>query len=514
MRLIGAGEPSSLIAADVSASLRGLGRGDETVGGIALMNVTPHGFTEPFDAVVVMPHGVLLISGVELPGPTMRLDAPLYGQWKADNWPLVGSGEAANPGAPALAASRHLAQRIAHEAGLTAPVATVLAVGPFVDEVTPGQGDLDQPVRVLYPTINRLKDAIAALTPRGPYPCSVEQARAVLRAVDPATPIQQDTALAQEGFPSAATTARAGGAGFDAPQVGAPQSAPPSAGSMSSPAQGTPQSTPHAPHGTPASATPSAAMLYGATPARPPSSGGAPYGQPPAASAPAVPGATQSVPGSPHPGAYVPPHQQSSRGTRQRSALLRPLPIVVVCLLVVGLITVIAVATAVASNSSPSDASTSRMPDLVIHHVDGLDFQVMAADTERRCASHTYGDLRAAMAKADCASVHLGSYLTRVDDRRAAVSVAAFEFGSPKQAKRIDKLVTTTGTGWALDLATARDSWPDASGIGMTSYRSATSGAQLRLVRTVWLDESDQGDAMSLTPVAQRAFAVPMPNLR
>ncbi|WP_034273308.1 hypothetical protein [Haloechinothrix halophila] len=506
MRLIGAGEPGSLIAADISASLRGLGRGDETAGGIAMMQVKPPHCGEPFDAVVVMPHGVLLISGVELPGPTMRLDAPLHGQWKADNWPLVGSGDAMNPGTGALAASRHLAQRITHEAGLTLPVATVLAVGPFVDSVTPGEGDLDQPVRVLYPTINGLKTAIAELTPPGPHPCSAEQARAVLRAVDPASPIQPDTTLAMEGFPSAVTTARAGA-----------ESRESGGGQASAPKAGTPRSsTPDAPSGTPTSAA-SAATPNGATVAWQASSGAVRHGQPPAASVPAVPpsasaAAQQPAPSHPHP-AQGPPHQRPSNGPRQRPMLLRPLPIAVVCLLVVGLIAVIAVATAGASDTSPTN-TTAPLPDLVIHDVDGLDFHVMAANTDRRCARHTYGDLRTAVADSDCEGVHLGSYLTSVDDRRVAVSVAAFEFRSSKQAKRIDTLVTTKGTGWALDLATARDAWPDASGIGTASYRNATSGAKLRLVRAVWLDGSEHSDDTSLTPVIQRAFAVPTPNLR
>lgn len=504
MRLIGAGEPDSLIAADISASLRGLGRGDETAGGIAMMHVKPPRCREPFDAIVVTPHGVLLISGVELPGPTMRLDAPLNGQWKADNWPLVGSGDAVNPGAGALAASRHLAERITHEAGLTLPVATVLAVGPFVDSVTPGEGDLDQPVRVLYPTINALKNAIATLTPPGPHPCSAEQARAVLRAVDPATPIQPDTTLAKEGFPSAVTTARAGaesresgGGQTSAPKTGAPRSATPAA-APDSPSSAAPAATP-----------------YGATVTRQASSSAVSDGQSPATSVPAVPssasGAEQHASSRPHP-VQGTPHPQPSSGARQRPMLLRPLPIAVVCLLVVGLIAVIAVATAGASDSPTG--TDAALPDLVIHDVDGLDFHVIAAETDQRCERNTYGDLRTAVADANCEGVHLGSYLTNIDDRRVAVSVAAFEFRSSKQAKRVDALATTKGTGWALDLATAHDAWPDASGVGTATYRSAASGATLHLVRAVWLDESEDGDDTSLTPVIQRAFAVPTPTLR
>lgn len=424
MRLIGTGAAASLLAADVSASLRGLGRGDHTIGGIALMNVTPHGFARPFDAVVVMPHGVLLIVGVELPGPTMRLDAPLHGQWKADNWPLVGSGDAVNPGAHGLAASQRLAQRIAEEARLTVPIATMLAVGPFVDAVVPSRDDLSQPVRVLHPTINALTDAIATLTPPGGPTCSAEQARAVLRAIDPATPIQPDDTLATEGFPSTATTARTG----------------------------------------------------------------------------------------PGPAPVQPPPSAPSRG---RPALLRPLPIAVVFLLVVGLIAVIAVTTAGASNTPARAGSPQRMPDLVVHQVDGLDFEVVAADTDRDCESTTYGDLRTTVSKADCAGVHLGSYLTSVGGRRAAVSVAEFELESHRQAGRLEKLVSTPGTGWAIDLATTRDAWPDTSGYGAGTYRSAEADGRLRLVRTVWLDGPgpDDGDA-TLGEISDRAFAVPMPNLR
>ncbi len=405
----------------------------------------------------------------------MRLEAPLHAQWKADNWPLVGSGTAVNPGAPALAASWHLTQRITHEAGLTVPVATVLAVGPFVDSVVPGPGDLDQPVRVLYPTINGLKDAFAALTPPGAHTCSAEQARAVLRAVNPTTPIQPDGTLTKEGFASAATTA--------AP---AASSAPTSA-----------SAAPAGPRGGSVAQSPS---------------GVGPHGHAPAAPVAAASAARPSAPGRPHPPSGRPESQDASHGDRPRSTLLRPLPIVVVCLLVVGLVAMIAVATAVASDS-PADRG-APIQDLVIHDIDGLDFEVVAADTDRDCASHTYGDLRTAIAASDCEGVHLGSYLATVDERRAAVSVALFEFDSAKQAARIDKLVNTTGTGWALDLATDRGGWPDTSAVDTTSYRSATADARLRLVRAVWLDESNDGDDTSLTPVVERAFAVPMPHLR
>ena len=51
---------------------------------------------------MVLPRGVLVIAGVDLPDPAMRLDAPLTGAWKTDGWPLVRPGDRApNPAAEA-----------------------------------------------------------------------------------------------------------------------------------------------------------------------------------------------------------------------------------------------------------------------------------------------------------------------------------------------------------------------------------------------------------------------------
>lgn len=209
MRLVRAGEQKSLVADDIRAGLTALGRGNSVVGGLALLNVTPQGSTESFAAVVVTPHGVLIVQSVDLPGPALRLDAPLHGQWKADNWPLVGAGDSINPGSAALASADRLARRLHAQTQVPVPIAAILAVGPYVETVRMADSDRVSPVRVLHPTPTTLRDAIGALAPPRGLVCSVEQARALLRILHPELPIQPDSALAKEGFVAGSSAAHA-----------------------------------------------------------------------------------------------------------------------------------------------------------------------------------------------------------------------------------------------------------------------------------------------------------------
>lgn len=225
MRLIRVGKPATKVADDVRASLTALGRGDATIGGFALVDVTPAGAEHPLEAVVITPYGIVIVAGVDLPGPAMRLEAPLHGVWKADNWPLVGTNAAVNPASRALAAADELARQLNTLTNMAIPVGLVLAVGPFVDNVVtvplPGES-----VRVVHPTPTRLRDAISSLVPDDGRPCSVEQARAVTRLIDSNVPIQTDEALVREGFVAGASQ---GHVPVGKAAVAAPGSPPPRA---------------------------------------------------------------------------------------------------------------------------------------------------------------------------------------------------------------------------------------------------------------------------------------------
>lgn len=196
------------VADDIRAALTSLGRGGNVIGGVTVLGVTPPDSDLEVDAVLVLPRGVLIVVGVDLPDPAMTLTAPLNGEWKADGWPLVRHGtgnpdgttgqDHFNPGMTALALAGRFADRV-HATDPTVGVGVVIAVGPYVETVEQPPEDLAGPVRVIYPTASSFLTATTALPPP-PRPLTTEQARAVLRTLAPSATSLDDTALTAEGF--------------------------------------------------------------------------------------------------------------------------------------------------------------------------------------------------------------------------------------------------------------------------------------------------------------------------
>ncbi|HVK24812.1 MAG TPA: hypothetical protein VM677_25935 [Actinokineospora sp.] len=208
MRLVRIGDATSAVGKDLSAALVSWGRGDEVVGGIALVNVQPPGHDRPIDAVVVLPRGVLVIVGVDLPDPAVRLDAPLGGQWKTDGWPLVRPDGATNPAAEALAATAAVTELLQATRVEPLPVSTVVAIGPYVSQVSQPTADLMRGVRILHPEPMNLLNAARELATH-PRPCTAAEAARILAAVHPAGTAPAPAELVTEGFPretAAATT--------------------------------------------------------------------------------------------------------------------------------------------------------------------------------------------------------------------------------------------------------------------------------------------------------------------
>ncbi|MEU4246809.1 hypothetical protein AB0F15_05295 [Amycolatopsis sp. NPDC026612] len=198
MRLVRLERQQSRVADDIRAALASLGRGSTVIGGIALVGVGS--VTErPIEAVVVLPHGVIIVIGVDLPDPALRLEAPLGGPWKADGWPLVADDDAINPATEALDLSQACERRIADLVPGTAPVGTIIAVGPYVETVDQPAGDLAGPVRVLHPTPTTMLAATVSLA-TAHRPRSVDQARALIRGLAPSAPEFSDEVLLGEGF--------------------------------------------------------------------------------------------------------------------------------------------------------------------------------------------------------------------------------------------------------------------------------------------------------------------------
>ncbi|MFE9745949.1 hypothetical protein ACFYOT_13660 [Saccharothrix saharensis] len=203
MRLIRLGTEPSAVGADVRAALSTWGIGDAVLGGVALLGVRPPDCPRDLDAVIVLPRGVLVVVGVDLPDPAMRLEAPLNGPWKIDGWPLTRPDGATSPAAEALAASTAVARRIQDMRGEPLPVTTVVAVGPYVGQVVQPTVDLNRGVRVLHPKPTTLLAAARELA-ISDRPCSTEHAAKLVAVLAPTgTPPARQHLLA-EGFSDAA----------------------------------------------------------------------------------------------------------------------------------------------------------------------------------------------------------------------------------------------------------------------------------------------------------------------
>ncbi|SFR24175.1 hypothetical protein SAMN04488564_107334 [Lentzea waywayandensis] len=156
----------------------------------------------PLDAIVVLPKGVLVIVGVDLPDPALKLEAPLGGQWTIDGWPLVAQDGAPNPATEAVAAATAVAQRIQAMRAEPLPVSTVVAVGPFVDQVVQPTVDLNRGVRVLHPKPSTLLSAARELA-TSTVPCTADHAVKLLAILQTTGTPPDARSLLSEGFSDA-----------------------------------------------------------------------------------------------------------------------------------------------------------------------------------------------------------------------------------------------------------------------------------------------------------------------
>ncbi|HEY0449261.1 MAG TPA: hypothetical protein VGD70_09070, partial [Actinophytocola sp.] len=202
MRLIRLGEESSEVGADVRAALASWGRGDAVVGGVALLGCQPGDSPRPVDAIVLLPRGVLVVVGVDLPDPAVRLEAPLSGQWRTDGWPLVRPDGVVNPATEAMELIGVITRYLEKSRVEPLPVGTVIAVGPYVSQVQQPTSDLLRGVRVLHPEPMTLLTAARELAVYQRR-CSVDAARRIIAALAPDAPLPDPAELKAEGFSDA-----------------------------------------------------------------------------------------------------------------------------------------------------------------------------------------------------------------------------------------------------------------------------------------------------------------------
>ncbi|WP_431929091.1 hypothetical protein [Amycolatopsis tucumanensis] len=444
MRLIRLERQPSRVADDVRAALAALGRGDDFAGGIALAGARPLPDRPPAEAVVVLPTVVLVVIGVDLPDPAIRLEAPLTGQWKADGWPLVADGDVVNPAADALALADAVIERLRPDVPEHLPIATILAVGPFVEEIEQPPADLAGNVRVLFPTQNSLLAAIASLTP-APWPCTPAQARALIGKLAPDTGLTDDD-LAAEGFTVTEESATV---------KLAPVKPRPRRHRQAEPAA-VPPIVP------PAEVTMPVPRIAAAAPVR-------------------------AIPAS----APVP---------------WRPVAAIAVALVLLAVVLVLVTTGGDDEPATASAPTTAVTP--APQAVAGIEFTKRASGTERTCAARAYGDLQARLQASGCAGMERGSFEATVDGRAVAVSVAVLTFGSDEQAAAFKQLADTPGSGGIADLATETHQWPREPDTAGAAYQSAISGPAVRLVLAAYVDGKSAPDDPALLRAAGAALGV------
>ncbi|MEV4314320.1 hypothetical protein [Actinocrispum sp. NPDC049592] len=222
------GDETSAVGADVRAALASWGRGEQVAGGIALLGCTPPDCPEAVDAILVLPRGLVVIVGVDLPDPAMRMDAPVGGQWKIDGWPLVREDGAVNPATEALAAAGAVARLLQAKRVEPMPIGTVIAVGPYVARVSQPSNDLARGIRILHPEPSTLLTATRELAVYERR-CPANRANDVLAALAPDLPPLRVEELLAEGFDAVSTTGLAAASTMLIPRVPAarePSAAP------------------------------------------------------------------------------------------------------------------------------------------------------------------------------------------------------------------------------------------------------------------------------------------------
>ncbi|WP_236788904.1 hypothetical protein [Amycolatopsis sp. GM8] len=465
MRLVRLGQQPSRVADDIRAALASLGRGATVVGGVALVGVRPMPSVRSVDAVVVLPRGVLLVLGVDLPDPAMKLEAPLTGPWKADGWLLPVPDKEVNPATPKLALAESITKHLRPSVPAALPIGTILAVGPFVDQVDQPPTDVTGPVRVLHPTATHMLAATVSLA-AAPQPCSVEEAQALLKVLAPEAPALSDEILAAEGF---AVTPRETTEKIEPPS-------PDTTEKMDSPTPA--KAEKKVPPPAPVTITPPPAPRLVTRVPPPP---------PPIEVTMPVPRITAAVP---------------IHAPEAKSRTVRWLPFAALGLLAVLLVTAIVLATT--SGEAPQTAPPPSPPQVV----DGISLIQRAAATDSKCAAHAVGDLQASLQKTPCVTMQRASFEGTVNGKPVAVSVAIVTFRDPETASAFKKTADTPGGGGVTDLAGETGKWPRTPHFdGTAAYVGVVSGTEVRLALAAWFDQPSTADDPALLRAAQAGVA-------
>jgi hypothetical protein len=416
------------------------------LGGIALLGVTPLGCPRPVEAIILVPRGVVVVVGVDLPDPALRLEAPLDAQWKADGWPLVRPDGALNPAAEALTAAGAVTEALQAHRMAPIPVSTIVAVGPYVGQVVQSTGDLHKGVRVLHPEPKSMLAAMRELAV-AERPCSLEQARGLLdQLVGDRVPMMIGE-IAAEGFTDTVTEDLATAKTTLLPKITE----------------------------SPLNRTGALNRLRGAQAGR---------------------AARRRM------------RRQLRRRTRRRTSWLPMATLgLLAVLLVTGVAVALASAGGGASARASGGPSPRPSPPVTVA---GVVFDPKGTSRSADCATHAYGDLQVWLTQHACTDLVRSVYQTTVNGRAAAVALAVVTFPDKATATQFGAEAGTPGTGGITDLVASGGGWAGGpKSFNDAAYVVTVRDTAVRLTEAVWTAGTSNPADPALAKLATTSAGLP-----
>jgi hypothetical protein len=183
---------------------------------------------------------------------------------------------------------------------------------------------------------------------------------------------------------------------------------------------------------------------------------------------------------------------------------------------VVGLLLVAGILFAITSggpesSAQPPPATTSPAGPQVVNAA-GLRFVSQHDTHDTECAPHAVGAAQAWLTQHRCAGLLRAVYTTSIDNKPTAVALSVLSFSSDAEAREMQSVVNTPGSGRIVDLVKEGGPWqggPPPSFDG-AAFASTRHGDQLLIAEAAWVGTSSAAIDPALLSVAQRALQLPV----
>lgn len=145
------------------------------------------------------------------------------------------------------------------------------------------------------------------------------------------------------------------------------------------------------------------------------------------------------------------------------------------------------------SSGAPASSSGGRQ-SAPTQTIDNLTFRQDAYDQTAKCATFSYGEIKSLLTEVGCTSLTRGLFMTEVDGKDVAVSVAEVEMKTDDAAAQLKSKADSDGTGNVNDLlrdGVIPDGYPSTTVMINGEYASSIKGRDVRIVEAAFADGSE-----------------------